>query len=72
MARQISLSLSGFGGRTVGSVEGLGENPRRRSLADAASTGEQIGVADAIGVDRVDQRLRHLLLPDQIVKGLGR
>ena len=57
--------------RAVGGIQRLGENPRRRSLADAASTGEQIGVADAIGVDRVDQRLGHLLLADQVAKRLG-
>ena len=43
----------------------------RRGLADAAGTGEQVGVPDAIGFDRVLQRLGDMLLADQLVKAAG-
>ena len=56
--------------RAVHAVQGLGEDPRRRRLADAAGTGEQIGVADAIGGDRVGQRLGDVLLADQFLERL--
>ena len=51
-------------------VQRLGQDSGGRGLAHAAGAGEQIGVADAIGGDRVRQGLGDVLLADQLVEGL--
>ncbi len=63
--------IIGLSRRAVGSVEGFGENPGRRRLADPPSTGEQIRMPDPIGVNGVDQRPGHLLLSHQFAKIAG-
>ena len=55
----------------VGAVEGLGQNLGAGGLAGAPGPGEQIGVADAPGLQLGPQRLGHGVLPHHIVKGLG-
>ena len=57
--------------RAVRRIECLGEDAGRGRLADPARAGEQIGMPDAIRVDRVDQGLGHLLLADQVLERLG-
>ena len=56
--------------RAALAVERLGQNAGGRGLADAAGTGEQIGVADAIAGDRLLQRPGDVLLADQLVERL--
>ena len=53
-------------GRNPGfAVQALGENARQRRLADAAGAGEQVGVVQAVLLQRVAQRPHYVLLPDQ-------
>ena len=49
-------------------VERLGQHPRQRSLAHPARAGEEIGVMQAATVQRVDQGLEHVRLPDHFGK----
>ena len=51
-------------------VQRLGEDSRHGGLADAAGAGEQIGVGDPAGLDRVLERPRDRLLPDDVVERL--
>ena len=53
MLRQMSHWLQGVGVGPVLAVQRLGQDPGGRGLAHAAGAGEQIGVADAVGGDRV-------------------
>jgi hypothetical protein len=55
----------------VDAVEGLGEDARRRGLADAAGAGEEEGVGDAVLFDGVGQRLGDVLLADEVIELLG-
>ncbi len=66
----MSHSLHGVGVGPCTQFKRLGQNARRRSLADAASAGEQIGVADAAGRQLPPQRPGDVLLADQFVKRL--
>ena len=54
----------------VRTVQSLGENTGHRGLADAACPRKQIGMRDAAFMDRVPQRLRNPLLPDNLGKRL--
>ena len=56
--------------RAVLAVERLGQDAGGRGLADAAGTGEQIGVADAVAGDGLLQRPGDVLLADQLVERL--
>ncbi len=49
-------------------VQALGDDPRDRRLADAAGTGEQIGMVQALIVQRVDQGLEHMRLADHFAE----
>ena len=60
--------VAGRGRRPVHAVQGLGEDAGGRGLADAASAGEEIGVADAVGGDGVGEGLRDLLLADELAE----
>ena len=66
----VVADAAGRGGRALHAVERLGEDARGRGLADAARPDEEIGVGEAVLLDRVLQRLRDVVLPDQIVKRL--
>jgi hypothetical protein len=57
---------TGRGRRAVHAIQGLGEDAGGGRFADAAGAGEQIGVTDAIGLNGVAQRLRHLALADKL------
>ena len=46
-------------------VQRLGEDPGDRGLADAACAGEQVGVMQTTGLQRMSQRPDDVLLPDQ-------
>ena len=59
---------AGGGGDAGLAIERLGENARQRRLADAARTGEQIGVVQAVLLERMGQRAHHVLLPHQAGK----
>ena len=59
-----------LGRGAVHAVQGLGQDPRGRSLAHAASAGEQIGVADSVGADGPFQRPGNVLLAHQLAEGL--
>ena len=52
-------------------IQRPGENPGGGSLAHAAGSGEQVGVAHATGGDGVGQRAGDVLLPHQFVECLG-
>src|SRR5262245_8375124 len=57
--------------RPVGAVEGLGKDARRRSLARAAWTDEQIRMRDPSARDGVFQRAHDVVLADDVIKRLG-
>ena len=50
-------------------VERAGEDARGRGLADAAHAGEDPGLRDAAGLERVRERAHHRVLADQVVEG---
>ena len=57
--------------RTACGVQTLGEDARDRRLARAARAAEQVGVRDAARLDGVAERLRDVLLADDIGEPLG-
>jgi hypothetical protein len=67
----VALAAGGYGG-TVGleAVEGLGQQPGHRGLADAAGPGEEIRMGDATGDDGIAESLDSSLLAHDIVEGL--
>src|SRR5882724_870186 len=56
--------------RAVLAVEGLGEQPRRGGLADAARPGEEEGVRHATRGDGGLQGAGHVILPDHVREAL--
>ncbi|MCY1225777.1 hypothetical protein D9M72_379830 [compost metagenome] len=46
-------------------VQGLGQDPRQRGLADPARAGEQVGMVQPLLFQRVRERADHVLLADQ-------
>ena len=57
--------------RSFHAIERLGQNSRGRCLSDAARADEEVRVSEAVLRDRVFQRARDMVLPDQIIEGLG-
>ena len=57
--------------RALGAIQGFSEDPGGRRLPDAARPGEQIGLGNTTGPDRVLKRLDERLVPDHLFKGLG-
>ncbi|KPY82369.1 Uncharacterized protein ALO94_05556 [Pseudomonas syringae pv. spinaceae] len=49
-------------------VQALGDDPRNGGLADASRTCKQIGVVQALAVQRVDQGLEHMGLADHFAE----
>jgi len=47
-------------------IERARENPRRRGFADAAHAGENPGLRNPPGLERVGQRAHHGVLADQV------
>src|SRR5262249_34903352 len=62
--------LAGRGRGAGRAVEGLCEDAGARRLADAADAGEEEGVRDAAALDRVRDRGRDVLLPDEVLERL--
>ena len=64
---------AGLGRGLVGilAVERLGEDAGHGRLADAARAAEEIRVGDAPGLDRLLQRLRNVILPDDFIERCG-
>ena len=52
-------------------VERLGEDARERGLADAARTGKQVGMVQALLAQRVRERAHDVLLADQLRQNCG-
>ena len=52
-------------------VERLGEDARGARLPGAARPGEDVGVGDLVGLDRVAQGARDVVLSDELGEGLG-
>ena len=63
--------IAGGGGRAGFAVEGFGEDPRRRSLADPARAGEEKGMVHPPRLDGVGQGAADMLLADQVSESLG-
>ena len=57
-------------GRSLNAIERLRQDARGRSFADTARADEKIGMREPVLLDRVFQRLRDMILSDQIVKSL--
>ena len=70
LATAVALA-AGVGDRRLRAVERAGEDARRGRLAAAARAGEEVGVVDPVGGERGTQRLRHVVLPDDLLEGLG-
>ena len=49
----------------------LREDLRQRGLAGAARADEEVGVVDAVALDRVGKGAHHVLLADDLIEGLG-
>jgi len=62
---------AGLAGRAFGAIERLRQQARDRRLPDAARPGEEERVGDALLRDRVPQRRRDVLLPDDVLEPLG-
>jgi hypothetical protein len=70
--RQAGLAFAArIGTGALLAVQRLGEDARDRGLADAARAGEQEGMVDPAGLQRVGQRAHDVLLPDQFGETLG-
>ena len=63
--------MVGAGDRAVRQlvIERARENARRRGFADAAHAGEDPGLRNAAGLERVRDRAHHGVLTDQVVEG---
>ncbi|CAB3652182.1 hypothetical protein LMG26696_02916 [Achromobacter pulmonis] len=57
-----ATDAAGLGGDAGFAVERFGQDARQRGLADAAGAGEQPGVMQALGVERMRQRAHHVIL----------
>ena len=55
-----------FSADALFAIERFGEYPRYRGLADTPGPAEQVGVMQSIAVQRIDQRLNHVLLPHHL------
>ena len=55
-----------IGFRPTGAIQAFGENSSDRSLTRAARPDKKISMSDAVLLDRVRQRLSHMLLTDDI------
>ena len=63
-------AAGGVGGG-LGAVEAAGQDARRRRLAAAARAGEEVGVGDAVGPQRRHERSGDVVLPDDLLEGVG-
>ena len=63
-------AVAGVAVLRIFAVHGLGQNFGAGRLAGAARAREQIGMAQAAGLELILQSLGHALLADDVVKGL--
>jgi len=70
LAAGFALTARGIRG-TLRTVQTARQDARGRCLAASARPREQVRVRDAIRAQRRLQRLRHVLLPDHLVEGVG-
>ena len=54
---------AGLGSNARIAIERLGENPCNGGLTHATGTGKQVGMVQALGLERICQRLEHMFLP---------
>jgi hypothetical protein len=47
-------------------IERLGQDPRHRGLAHTPGAGEQVGVVQALRIERIGQGPHDMLLPDHL------
>ena len=66
----VGAGVARLGRRALLAVEGLGEQPRRGGLADAARPGEEEGVRHAARGDGGLQGTGHVILPDHVREAL--
>ncbi|OLP62822.1 hypothetical protein BJM39_11975, partial [Salmonella enterica subsp. enterica serovar Javiana] len=59
------------GGRALLAVEAARQDAGAGRLAAAAGAGEEVGVVDPAGAQRLHERLGDVLLPDHVGEGLG-
>ena len=59
-----------IGRRPLHAVQGARQDARGRRLADAAGSGEHESLREPVAGQRVAERTRHRLLPDDIVEAL--
>ena len=59
-----------FGGGALNAIQRLGENERGGSLADAADTGKNVRVSDAVRIDGVGESSGDVLLADNFAESL--
>ena len=71
LATAVALA-AGIGDRRTGAVEGAGQDAGGGRLAAAARTGEEVGVVDPVVRERVAQRLRDVVLTDDLRNVSGR
>ena len=57
-----ATDAAGLGGDAGFAVERLGQDARQRGLAHASGAGEQPGVVQSLGVQRVRERAHHVIL----------
>src|SRR5690606_8285796 len=72
--RQVPAAVAltaGLGRGRLRAVERTREDPRRRRLAAATGTGEEVGVVDPVVRQGVAQRVRDVVLPDDLGERLG-
>ena len=75
IADAVGADAAGLGRRLAGTVgagavERAGDDPGGRGLADAADPGQQEGVRDPPGAQRVGERAHQRLLADQLGQAL--
>ena len=72
-AREVAAALAlaaRIGDRRLLAVERARQDAGAGGLAAAAGPGEQVGVVDLVGGQRMTQRIGHVLLPDHLGEGL--
>ena len=65
---EASGTIEAVGADAAFAVERLGEDARYRGFAHAARTGKQVGVMQALVIQRIDQGTQHVFLTDHFSK----
>ena len=64
-------NAAGIGGRSLDAAQRARQDARRRRLAGSALARKHERLRDAAAGDRIAQRTRHRLLPDDVIEALG-